>query len=383
MSQSYLIPGIDLLALACITPADVQQAIANAKPQTNIGFVIISDNAPDVVAQPELANFIWLRSVMGVPNGEFYYYNGVTWVLLSLIDGATLANNSVSLNKLSLTGSAPYYIIQVNAAGNALQYISIPNAIQNGTIPVNKLVSGGAAHVLVSLAGANQFVTLASLVNYFAANTLPISTLVRGGVSAHGLFLRTFEDGTTIEWADFDPNEQIDNEELNIQKLKASSLPVGANQSFRRNATNTAWEAYTPISNILLETYGTNAIVGATQDIALTKPADKTWQTFEIAYCGAFDDNGVVGPVKVDFTWQTAPLVGSAIVPSSSLGCGNGGQLFTLNNSDDTISPTWMFKGTVPAGLVNVNTLTLRAAITLAGTAQTSGVFMGKGVYNA
>jgi len=260
MSLSYLTPGVDLLSLPCITKADVQQAIAAATPFGNstykVGFVIVSDAAPDVVATPELANFIWLKSNLLVPTGEFYYYNGSSWTLLSVVDGNLIANNSIPLSKISLTGAVAYNIIQVNAAGNALQYVSIPNAIQNGTIPLNKLVGGAAGNFgLVSLAGVNQYVSLASLVNYFATNTIPIRTLVRGGVSAHGLFLRTFEDGTVIEWADFDPNEQIDNEELEIQKLKGSSLTLGSGQAFRRNSTNNGWEAFTPLTSAPAKKY--------------------------------------------------------------------------------------------------------------------------------
>jgi len=134
-------------------------------------------------------------------------------------------------------------------------------------------------------------------------------------------------------------------------------------------------------SSALVEVYDTNDTVAATQDITLVKPAGKSWSTFEISYIGSFDDNASVGPVSVDFTWQTAPLIGTALVPGAAVGCGNGGQEFITNNSDDAITPTWIFKGTVPALLVAANAITIRATITLSGVAQSSGVFAGKASY--
>jgi hypothetical protein len=137
-----------------------------------------------------------------------------------------------------------------------------------------------------------------------------------------------------------------------------------------------------PAGASLVEVYDTDDTPAATQDITLTKPAGKTWSTFEITYVGSFTDAGV-GSVSVDFEWQTAPIAGSALVPSNAVGCGNGGQSFGANNSDDAISPTWLFKGTVPVLLASTNAITLRATITLASMTQTSGVFAGKGVYLA
>lgn len=384
MAQSYLISGVDLLSLECLTAADVQQAITAAIIRSPYGLIVVQDAAPDVVATEELARFVWLKSIAGVPTGEFYYYNGSSWTLLSLVDGALLADNSVALSKIKLTGAAPFYIIQVNAAGTALQFISVVNAIQNSSLPVNKIVPGGAAHAFVSLANVNQFVPLSGLTAYFVDGSIPITRLAGGGASVHGLWLRTFETGSPVEWADFDPNEQIDDEELEIQKLAGNSIPLGALQAPRRNAANNGWEAFTPITSAALpEVYDTNSVIAATQDIQLTKPTGKTWRTFEIAYVGNFDSNGAAGTVNVAFTWQTAPLAGSALTPSSAAGCGNSGQICNVDNSDDNIGPTWMFKGTVPASLAAIDTITLRATINKGALVQHSGVFMGKGIHDA
>jgi len=309
MSMSYLLSGVDLLALPCITKADVQQAITQASPTSTIGFVIVSDSAPDVVATPDLARFIWLKSTLGVLDGTFYYYDGASWQLVNLADGSVLVDHSIPINKLSLTGASPYFIIQVNAAGDALQYVSVVNAITNGTVPLNKLVGGGGGNTaFVSLAGVNQFVTIASLVNYFANNTIPIMSLIRGGISSHGLFLRTFEDGTIVEWADFDPNEQIDPEELLISRL--SGFGGNAGQSFRRDGTNTGWEWFTPgqpSNNYVVRANGvaTGSAIGVgdtnIMNFTLALPASRTWKSFRIAFSTAVDNT--VGQVN-NFTMR-------------------------------------------------------------------------------
>lgn len=240
MSQSYLIPGVDLLSLECLTAADVQQAIAAAIIRSPYGLIVVQADAPDVVSTTELARFVWLRTLAGVPTGEFYYYNGSAWVLLSIIDGDALSDHSVSLVKLDITGANALDIIRVNAGNTTLEFVSILNAIQNGTLTLNKLIPGGAAHVLVSLGNVNQFIAMAGLTAYFTDGTINISKITPGPASPHGLFLRTFEAGTPVEWADFDPNEQIDDGELNIIKLNPTGY--GATQVIGRNNANTAWE---------------------------------------------------------------------------------------------------------------------------------------------
>lgn len=186
MAQSYLIPGVDLLSLECITAADVQQAIAAAVIRSPYGLVVVSDDAPDVAATAELARFLWLKSVGGVPNGEFYYYNGTSWTLLSIVDGDLIIDNSIPLSKLSLSGAAAFNIIQVNAAGTALQYISIVGAIQDGTIPIAKLsnlgtlgaqdannvnITGGSVNV-ATLVSTNLNADIANLGHVLATNSL-------------------------------------------------------------------------------------------------------------------------------------------------------------------------------------------------------------------
>lgn len=221
--------------MECITKSAVQQAIDTAYPFEKQGFVIWSDDAPDVVADPLLAYFIWGKTVLDVPNKEFYFYNGTSWELIPLVDGALLADGSVPLTKLSLVGSSPYFIVQVNSLGTALIWTSIASAIQNNTIPPAKLLISDNvnSYVLTSIAGVKNFTLISDLVTLITDNTLPTSKLIRGAADALGLYLRTKLDGTDVEWARVD-----------VANLGATA--GNNNKSIRRKSDDTGWEYFTP-----------------------------------------------------------------------------------------------------------------------------------------
>lgn len=376
---SYLIPGIDLLAVACISKADVAQAISNAKPQEGIGFVIVGDSSPDVTQAPELARFLWLETTLGVPTGDIFYYDGNSWESIITFSGQDILDGTITLDKLSVVGAAPYSIIQVNSLGTDYQFISLINAIQNKSIPLDKLVGGTVGNkVFVSLTDVNSFLNISDLPNYFADNTFPISKLVRGAVSNKGRFLFTSPDALSTSWEIFDPNTQILEGELALSRLNPTGF--AANALIGRNATNTQWEQKTLVNTQPSNAYATNNIVGVTQDVVITKIANKTWLDFEITYTGSFR-NTAVGNVSVVFTYRTNPEMDVVVTNGAGSGCGNSGQSFIVNNSDDAISPSWTFKGQIPASLISTDSVTIRATITMVNMIQESGVFLAAAKY--
>lgn len=373
MSIQHLKSLVDLTSLPCISKSDLQQAIETAYPYPHQGMFIWQPTAPDVVANTELSTFIWGKTVDDVdyvPTGEFYYYNGSSWQEILLIDGSKLANGSVSLTKLDLTGSSPYYIIQVNNLGTALIWTDIINAIQNNTLPSAKLVAPDLVnnYILTCLAGVKAFVDItAFFTNNVPSNVVKVDSLVRAGADALGFYLRTKLDGSAVEWSNVD-----------VANLAAAGYNAG--ESIKRNAANTGWEAY----NVLAasEAYDTETGTGVTLDITLTKPAGKTWKSFEVAYMNCTDNVSGGGNVSAAFTWQTAPLAGIALSVGATTGAGNAGQVFVVNNSDDAVSPVWRFMGTVPAQLIAEDTIAIRVTVTLDAALQIlSGSFIGKGVY--
>lgn len=236
MPTQFLEEGLDPTALECITRADLLQMIRNASPVDPLGWIIWSETAPDVVAEPKYERFLWGKlDGSGDPIGEFYYWLNGAWTLLPIVDGSLLADGSVPLDKLSLTGADPYEIIQVNAAGDALVFVSIPNAIQNNTISPVKLIAPDEInnYVLTCLAGVKAFTTIANFLAAIDDGSIPVDKLEPGDADPLKYWLSTSADGTTVLWS-----------LLDINYLYAAGMSAG--QSIRRNAGNTAWEYYTP-----------------------------------------------------------------------------------------------------------------------------------------
>lgn len=247
--MQYIEEGLDPTPLACISNADVLQMVRAAKPYiTNkIGFIIWSQTAPDVVTNPEQANFLWGElDGSDVPTGNIYYYTGTSWQLWTLLDGSKLNNLSVTLAKLSVTGASALDIIQVNAGATALVFTSIPNAITTGSLVLSKLSNGGAgSFIFVSIDGINQFYTPTQLTALIPANTLSTTQLINAGVG-NDYFLMSLNGVNLFTEANLLVN-YIDDGTISLAMISSSG--VGALQSIRRNALGNAWEAYTPDLN--------------------------------------------------------------------------------------------------------------------------------------
>lgn len=251
-SQQYFVEGFDPTVdpSACVSRAELLQLIRAAKTNVSLktGLAIQADSAPDVVTYPELAYFIWLKSVAGVPNGEFYYYNGTSWTLLSIVDGSLLANNSIPLTKISRSGAAALQLIQVNAAGTALVWASINDVIVNNTLPIAKLVGGGAGNkILTSLAGTNTWSTPDAVAALFSNNIIALAKVVNGGA---GDFLFTSRSSTN-QFITFDALMGFLTDGI-ITLAKLSGTGGTAGQAIRRNTSNNGWEFFTPITTAMV-----------------------------------------------------------------------------------------------------------------------------------
>lgn len=150
MPFPYIQPGLDPTALSsCITTEQLlqmfQAAFFGESEEGSTGAVTWSQNAPDVSTYPQEVRQLWMElDVNNDPTGNIYYYKQGSWELLFTFSGANIIDGTLPLSKLSLTGSAALYIIQVNGAGTALTWTSVPNAIQNGSLALTKLTAAGA-----------------------------------------------------------------------------------------------------------------------------------------------------------------------------------------------------------------------------------------------
>lgn len=248
MSERYLTSGFDFTAnpAACITRAQLLQSIQAAVPYaTNkIGFVKYSDTAPNVVADPSLAYFLWLKTVAGVPSGEIYYYKSGSWTLILLVDGSLLATGSVALNKLTLSGAAALNIIQVNALATGYQFTSIASAIVAASLGVEKLTGGtSGSKVLTSIANSNAWMAFDTFV----------SLLTNGSVDI--LKLTTGTTGNKVLVSIAGVNQYVSYDALaaalgsNVVPQAAVSTAGGTSGQARRLTAALAWEWFTPNVN--------------------------------------------------------------------------------------------------------------------------------------
>lgn len=254
MALQHLIEGVDPTPYTCISKSLLLQMIRNAKPYTNEGWFIkrTIGNLPDVVTNPEMANFVvMIVDGAGVPTKELYYYNGTSWTLLPLVDLSLGLDGSLTLPKISLTGAVANDILQVHTSGPSLilEWVSILNAIADDLLPPEKLHAPDAInnYILMSNGGIKGFEPIAQLVALLVDNTIAVMKLNRANPSTNRSFLSTTADGTLIQWANIDLS--------NVLAAGAAAL-----QNIRRNAANTAWEYYTPVAPIFTKSYYSSLI---------------------------------------------------------------------------------------------------------------------------
>lgn len=170
------------------TPTNSQllQMIAEAKPTfKQSGMFVISTTAPDVATYPDLAFAIWLELNLGSTalTGNQYYYNGTTWVAIPIPVGAitndSIADDTIQIDKLNVTGGAANQIIAVNAGATAFEFTTVVSKIANGSLALNKLAPPAAGQVIY---GVGTTWTAYSFETLFAAELavtdIPVSSVV-------------------------------------------------------------------------------------------------------------------------------------------------------------------------------------------------------------
>lgn len=182
-SRSFLIPGLDLASLPSdATNSQIQQALAQAYPAAGLGLLIYQAGTPDVATYPEYVTFIWVNTT----TGELKYWNGTSWQLI--VGLASVADNSLTLAKLSPSGGTALQLIRINAAGTAFEFVNGSDIFNLNSLPVNRLVNAAAAgYVLYSTTGgvwsSADLNTL--LATWLATANIPISRVI--DVSGDGL----------------------------------------------------------------------------------------------------------------------------------------------------------------------------------------------------
>lgn len=127
--------------------AELLQMVREAQFASDVGGLILSSTAPNVVQYPILARFRWVKTdVSLVPIGEFYYHNGSSWVIekpaVGSITGSMLVDGTVGIEKLKADGDEGQI---VRVSGGMFQFIDIVDAIDDFSLSTDKLAAGSGA----------------------------------------------------------------------------------------------------------------------------------------------------------------------------------------------------------------------------------------------
>lgn len=150
MKYLVILEGFDPTSLPT-TPsnAELLQMVREAQFASDVGGLILSSTAPNVVQYPILARFRWVKTdVSLVPIGEFYYHDGSSWVIekpaVGSITGSMLVDGTVGIEKLNAAGD-PLQIFRINAGGTAFEFVDVVDAIPDSSLSTDKLAAGSGA----------------------------------------------------------------------------------------------------------------------------------------------------------------------------------------------------------------------------------------------
>lgn len=245
--------GYDLSSLSSATQAQVMQALSQIAPLSNIGGVILMSGGggtdwPGVTNNPRFKRYIWIDTFTNPPVLKVHDQGGVdgyaNWGTgIAIADGsitnAKLANATVQIGKLSITGGAARYIMRVNAANTAIEFANPTTIFNDGEVALTKLDVTGAPAGLSFLSRS-----AAGVLSWKAPTFSDLSgTLGVGSITPSGTNNQvnaTVAGAST--WAYV--KDVVPDGDLPIAKL----VPAGsALHALRRNAANTATEWALPV----------------------------------------------------------------------------------------------------------------------------------------
>lgn len=249
-TRNFLQPGLDVTHQSCVSLGDLQQMFLASFPTApDIGYVIVSTTDPDVVAHPELARFLLLKS------GSVYYYDGAKWVPLKLglssVLNENIKNGAVTIEKLGVGDGQPEQLIQVDPDGDKFRFVNFSTLLgdlEPGTIKpatVNSfLVTENAVSKWLSF---DDFLAVyAQFWNIFVSQILTTNSQPGQIISANGV--------SGWKWAEdvLRPNQTLTN------RLRFPADSAGKAIKVNSNATDFDYVSTTSANTPL----GTHAMLG-------------------------------------------------------------------------------------------------------------------------
>lgn len=127
------VPGFDPTGQSSVTFAQLFQMVQQAVPNADRGIILYGNSSPDLTGLDRLTRYIWIdtsdthysiKSYMpDHPSGPGWYSGALS---VSSILTAQIADNQVTLAKLSTSGGSALQIARINASGTAWEFIDTP-----------------------------------------------------------------------------------------------------------------------------------------------------------------------------------------------------------------------------------------------------------------
>jgi hypothetical protein len=202
MPQQVLVAGFDPTvypSITSVTPSELLQMVQDATMAEDVGDIISSVDAPDVILNPELTTWRWAEVDIGTGKrtGRFYYYND-GWLLESTNDGANILDNSIPISKLTAEGADPGSIVVVDSDGINFT-LQLPSSVFGiGSININSIIGGSPGQFVRTVGTTSQWSNLTSA--DLAGIPIPFANITKGTSKQ---FFRTKVDVSSTEWYTF------------------------------------------------------------------------------------------------------------------------------------------------------------------------------------
>jgi hypothetical protein len=235
-SRNFLVEGLDLSLLpSAATNAQILQAIRESHPASGLGMLIYQSATPDVSTYTEYVTFIWINTT----TGELKYWNGTSWQLIT--GAASIANDTVTIDKLNVTGGTALQLIRVNAGATAFEFVNVTDLFAAGSLALDKLVvAAGAGYVVYSGSGGvwSSALLTALIDAWLAATNINIDRIV--DVAGVGLpnqvaYITDTFNALVYGYAD----QLLRANQVNTNRL---NLSAGAGKYVKVNAAGTDFE---------------------------------------------------------------------------------------------------------------------------------------------
>jgi hypothetical protein len=262
--QYDLLPGLDLSGLAgSITKGQITQAIAQVKPLSNVGGILLFSSLsgtvwPGTTNNPRFKRYLWLDSNTTPPTLRKYDQGGgdafANWpaqtVSAATITPTELAAHKEALDRMFNSSGIDVLqalkLLRVDAAGQFIEIVSLATILSAGSVPLTALNSSGAFanYILARNAGNAAAWVVFDPALHIIDGTIALNKLVYGGGGQLGYIVRASPSTGILELAANDGTVLADDSVTLIKLDTAGALGL---QIPQRNAANSATVWTTPL----------------------------------------------------------------------------------------------------------------------------------------